>query len=77
MSGQSVAGVVGASPGPAAHIALLGIVAVIALVILVSVRRRRKRAAAEAEMHETRHNHSTGSPRSTEEHDRTRSSHTE
>ncbi|MHB8659526.1 MAG: hypothetical protein ACYC91_16560 [Solirubrobacteraceae bacterium] len=43
----------GANPGPAAHIALLGIVLIAALVIFAIVRRRNKRDAAKAEMHST------------------------
>ena len=40
----------GANPGPAVHLAVLGIVAVIALVIVGAVRWRHKREAAEAEL---------------------------
>ncbi len=42
---------VAASPGPAVHLAVLGIVAVIALVIFGAVRWRHKRDAAEADLH--------------------------
>jgi hypothetical protein len=47
----SVAELLGANPGPAAHIALLSIVVVAALVVFAIVRRRNKRDAAEAQMH--------------------------
>ncbi len=71
MSGQIVAAkLVGANPGPAAHIALLGIVVVAALVIFGIVRWRNKRDAAEAEMHSTTHQNSLGSPPTTEEQER-------
>lgn len=70
MSGQTVvAELVGANPGPAAHIALLGVVVLVALVIFVIVRRRNKRDAAEAEMHATRDG-TLESPPSSEEQDR-------
>lgn len=42
---------VAANPGPAVHMAVLGIVAVIAGAIYGVVRWRHKRDAAEAEMH--------------------------
>lgn len=45
------AGLVGANPGPAVHIALLGIVVVIALLVFGIVRWRNKREAAEAAIH--------------------------
>lgn len=45
------AAVVAANPGPAAHIALLGIVVVAALLTFGVVRWRRRRDAAEAELH--------------------------
>ncbi len=48
---------VGANPGPAAHIALLGIVVVAALVIFGIARRRNKREAAEAEMRSPTYDH--------------------
>jgi hypothetical protein len=74
VSGQTVvAELVGANPGPAAHIALLGIVVVAALVIFVIVRRRNKRDAAEAELHSTTSEDPLGSPPSSEERDRDRS----
>lgn len=51
---QTVAAeLLGANPGPAAHIALLGIVVVVALVVFTIVRRRHKRDEAEAKMHST------------------------
>jgi len=46
---------VGANPGPAAHIALLGIVVVVGLMIFGIVRWRNKREAAEAETHSPTH----------------------
>ena len=48
MGGLAVARVVGANPGPAAHVALLGILVAIPLVIVAITRRRRRRDAAEA-----------------------------
>lgn len=63
------AGLVGANPGPAVHIAVLGIVVVAALVIFGVVRWRNKRDAAEAEMHA--HDHTRTAPRVTDEHDTT------
>lgn len=39
---------IAANPGPAAHLALLGIVIVAALIVYAIVRARRKREAAEA-----------------------------
>jgi len=45
------AALVAANPGPAAHIALLGIVVVVAGVVFGIVRWRNKRDAAEAAMH--------------------------
>lgn len=45
---------VGANPGPAVHIAVLGIVVVAALVIFVVVRWRNKREAAQAETQSSR-----------------------
>jgi hypothetical protein len=57
----------GANPGPAAHIALLGIVVIAALVIFASVRRRNKRDAAEAQMHATTHDDPLASPPSQEQ----------
>jgi uncharacterized membrane protein len=45
---------VGANPGPAVHLAVLGIVVVAALVIFGIVRWRNKRDAAQAEMHSSR-----------------------
>ena len=43
------AALVGANPGPAVHLAALGVVVVAALVILGIVRWRNKREAAQAE----------------------------
>lgn len=40
---------IAANPGPATHMALLGIVIVIGLIVFAVVRVRRKREAAEAE----------------------------
>ncbi len=48
MTAKLSAAVVGANPGPAAHIALLGTVVVVGLVIFGIVRWRNKREAAEA-----------------------------
>ena len=45
------AGLVGANPGPAVHITLLGIVVVIAVVVFGIVRWRNKREAADAAIH--------------------------
>ena len=45
------ANLVAANPGPAAHIALLGIVVVVALIVFGIVRWRNKREAADAAMH--------------------------
>jgi hypothetical protein len=45
---------VGANPGPAVHLAVLGIVVVAALVIFGIVRWRNKREAARAERHSSR-----------------------
>ena len=45
---------VGANPGPAFHIAVLGIVVVAALVILAIVRWRSKREAAQTETQSSR-----------------------
>lgn len=71
MSGQVVAAkLVAANPGPAAHMALLGIVIAVALVIFGIVRWRNKRQAAEAEMRSTAHDNSPGSPPASEEQDR-------
>ncbi len=67
------AALVGANPGPAAHIALLGIVVVAALVIFGIVRWRNKREAAEAAMHSTTDDHTLDPPHSAEEQDRARS----
>lgn len=64
---------VAANPGPAAHIAFLGIVVVAALAIFGIVRWRNKREAAEAETHPTTHDHKLASPNTTEEQDRARS----
>jgi uncharacterized membrane protein len=44
----------GANPGPAVHLAVLGIVVVAALVIFGIVRWRNKREAAQAEMQSSR-----------------------
>jgi hypothetical protein len=44
----------GANPGPAVHLAVLGIVVVAALVIFGIVRLRNKREAAQAEMQSSR-----------------------
>lgn len=41
---------IAANPGPAAHIALLGAIIVIALIVYAIVRTRRKREAAQAEL---------------------------
>jgi len=59
-----------ANPGPAAHIALLGVVFVVALVVFTIVRRRNKRDAAEAAMHSTTLDDPLASPPSTQEQDR-------
>lgn len=76
MSGQTVAAaLIGANPGPAAHIALLGIVVIVALVVFVIVRRRNKREAAEAEMHSTTLEDPPASPQSPEERDPDPSTH--
>jgi len=48
------AALVGANPGPAVHIAVLGIVVVVALVIFGIVRWRNRREAAQAEMRSSR-----------------------
>jgi len=48
------AGLVGANPGPAVHLAVLGIVVVVALAILGIVRWRNKREAAQAEAQSSR-----------------------
>jgi hypothetical protein len=45
---------VGANPGPAVHLAVLGIVVVAALVVFGIVRWRNKRDAAQAEMQSNR-----------------------
>ncbi len=45
---------VGANPGPAVHIAVLGIIVLAALVILGIVRWRNKRDAAQAETQSSR-----------------------
>jgi hypothetical protein len=45
---------VGANPGPAVHLAALGIVVVAALVIFGIVRWRNKREAAQAELQSSR-----------------------
>jgi hypothetical protein len=42
--------VIAANPGPAAHIALIGVVIVIGLIVYAVVRMRRRREAAQAEM---------------------------
>ena len=64
---QTVAAeLLGANPGPAAHIALLGIVVVVALVAFAIVRRRNTRDAAEAQMHATTHADPLASPPSQE-----------
>jgi hypothetical protein len=66
---QTVAAkLLGANPGPAAHIALLGIV--IAIVVFTIIRRRNKRDAAEAAMHSTTLDDPLASPPSTQEQDR-------
>jgi hypothetical protein len=50
VSGEILAAeLVGANPGPAVHVALLGVVVVIALVILGVNRRRGRRAATDEE----------------------------
>ncbi len=48
------AALVGANPGPAVHLAVLGIVVVVALVIFGIVRWRNKREAAQAETQSSR-----------------------
>jgi hypothetical protein len=64
MSSQTTAAaLVAANPGPAAHIALLGIVVAAALAILGIVRRRNKREAAQAEMHSSPTDHGRSEPR--------------
>ena len=45
MSSEKIVQLVGANPGPAAHLALLGILVLIGLVILAVTRRRRGREA--------------------------------
>jgi len=45
---------VGANPGPAVHLAVLGIVVVAGLVIFAVVRWRNRREAAQAEMQSSR-----------------------
>jgi len=69
VSGQIVAAeLVGANPGPAAHIALLGTVVVAALVIFGIVRWRNKRETAEAEFDSpSRDDHTLASRPSTDE----------
>jgi len=62
-----VAELLGANPGPAAHIALLGIVVVVALAVFAIVRRRNKRDAAEAAMHSTTLDDPLASPPSGQE----------
>jgi hypothetical protein len=50
MSSQIAAELVGANPGPAAHLALLGVIVVIGLVIFALTRwRKRREGQAEAE----------------------------
>jgi hypothetical protein len=61
---------VAASPSPAAHIALVGIVVVAALVIFGIVRSRNKRDAAQAEMHATTDDNPRGASRSADEENR-------
>jgi len=53
-TGTLAAELVGANPGPAVHVALLGIVVVAALVIFGIVRWRNKREAAQAETQSSR-----------------------
>ena len=45
---------VGANPGPAVHLAVLGIIVVVALVIFAIVRWRNKREAAQVETRSSR-----------------------
>lgn len=59
----AAAGLIAANPGPGVHIALLGIVVVIALIVFAAVRIRRKREAEQAETldrshHADKHDHS-------------------
>jgi hypothetical protein len=65
--------VIAANPGPAAHIALLGIVIVIGLIVFAVVRVRHTREAAEAEKHD--HADAGHEPRQHEHHDRPAAGH--
>jgi hypothetical protein len=60
MSSDAVAALVGANPGPAAHLALLGAVAVIGLVIFAGTRWRRRREG-QSEHDPTSHDFAAGS----------------
>ena len=62
---------VGANPGPAVHIAVLGIVVVAALVIFGVVRWRHKRDAVDAGMHTNTDDETLTAPRVADEHDMT------
>ena len=53
---------IAANPGPAAHMALLGAVIVIALIVYAVVRVRRRREAAQAELLNQRQQVEQGSP---------------
>jgi len=59
MSSDAVAALVGANPGPAAHLALLGAVAVIGLVVF-GVTRWRRRREGQTEHDSTSRDHSAG-----------------
>lgn len=66
-TGILAAELVGANPGPAAHLALLGVVVVIALVIFGLMRWRQRREAAEAERQSARDDPPHGGGHSTKE----------
>jgi len=74
VSGEIVAAeLVAAHPGGAAHILLLGVVAVIALVAFGVMRWRQRREAAASEQQSDSHGLPPGSGHSTEEKDNARS----
>ena len=60
MSSDAVAALLGANPGPAAHLALLGAVAVIGLLVFAVTRRRRRREG-QSEHDSTSHDPSAAS----------------
>jgi len=66
----AAAELVGANPGPAVHLAVLGIVVVVALVVVGIVRWRNKREAAQAKLDSSPPDRSLEALHSADEEDR-------